>query len=69
MSREMDMWVRDAQVQQQRYDDERRKTDVELEPLLIKLQVGCVFMLLLLHAALSWVVWDSFVKQNCLNTR
>ncbi len=39
MSREMDLWVRDAQVQQQRYDDERRKTDVELEPLLIKLQV------------------------------
>ena len=69
MSREMDMWVRDAQVQQQRYDDERRKTDVELEPLLIKLQVGCVFKLLLLHAALSLVVWGSFVKQNCLNTR
>lgn len=39
MSREMDLWVRDAQVQQQRYDDERRKTDVELEPLMIKLQV------------------------------
>ena len=39
MSREMDLWVRDAQVQQQRYDDERRKTEVELEPLLIKLQV------------------------------
>ena len=39
MSREMELWVRDAQVQQQRYDDERRKTDVELEPLLIKLQV------------------------------
>ena len=39
MSREMELWVRDAQVQQQRYDDERRKTEVELEPLLIKLQV------------------------------
>jgi len=39
MSREMDLWMRDAQVQQQRYDDERRKTEVELEPLLIKLQV------------------------------
>jgi hypothetical protein len=39
MSREMELWVRDAQVQQQRYDDERRKTDVELEPLMIKLQV------------------------------
>ncbi len=39
MSREMDLWMRDAQAQQQRYDDERRKTDVELEPLLIKLQV------------------------------
>jgi hypothetical protein len=35
----MELWVRDAQVQQQRYDDERRKTEVELEPLLIKLQV------------------------------
>jgi hypothetical protein len=41
MSREMDLWVRDAQVQQQRYDDERRKTEMELEPLLIKLQVMC----------------------------
>ena len=41
MSREMDLWVRDAQVQQQRYDDERRKTEIELEPLLIKLQVRC----------------------------
>ncbi len=41
MSREMDTWVRDAQVQQQRYDEERRKTEVELEPLLIKLQVRC----------------------------
>jgi hypothetical protein len=39
MSREMELWVRDAQVQQQRYDDERRKNDVELEPLMIKLQV------------------------------
>ena len=39
MSREMDLWMRDAQVQQQRYDDERRKTEVELEPLMIKLQV------------------------------
>lgn len=69
MSREMDMWVRDAQVQQQRYDDERRKTDVELEPLLIKLQVGCVFKLLLLLAVLSLIVRGSFVKQNCLNSR
>ncbi len=45
MSREMDLWVRDAQVQQQRYDDERRKTDVELEPLLIKLQVCHIFVI------------------------
>jgi hypothetical protein len=51
MSREMDLWVRDAQVQQQRYDDERRKTDVELEPLLIKLQVCKISRTFLIYRA------------------
>ncbi len=52
MSREMDLWVRDAQVQQQRYDDERRKTDAELEPLLIKLQVRLFETFSIRHAAI-----------------
>ena len=51
MSREMDLWMRDAQVQQQRYDDERRKTDVELEPLMIKLQVRVPMT----HPCLCWL--------------
>ena len=55
MSREMDLWVRDAQVQQQRYDDERRKTDVELEPLMIKLQVVHVLRVSVLAQCAAYV--------------
>jgi hypothetical protein len=61
MSREMDLWVRDAQVQQQRYDDERRKTEIELEPLLIKLQV-------LLSNFETLLILTCFGWQNFLNS-
>lgn len=67
MSREMDLWVRDAQVQQQRYDDERRKTDVELEPLMIKLQVVHVLRVSVLAQCAAYVI--ALFSQRALRLR
>ena len=57
----------DAQVQQQRYDDERRKTDVELEPLMIKLQVVHVLCVSVLAQCAAYVI--ALFSQRALRLR